>query len=216
MKSCQLVFAFALAWLMPECHGAFVTCTSTTISSIRQKALPGTTTALQAAKETSFLDGIVENFKASLKIAQDSNAQGYDIKQTLANVLAGEYDEAAVQAEIDAAVASAPCVMFTWERSPSCVNAVKALESMGIATTDNADQVKLVRLDDPWDEGNPLRAQLGKKLGRSSVPAIFIGGEYVGGFDGGVSEAAPGIQSMAFQGTLRPKLVKAGVKLPTN
>jgi hypothetical protein len=41
---------------------------------------------------------------------------------------------------------------------------------------------------------------------------IFIGGNYVGGFDGSVE--APGIQTMAFQGTLRPALEAAGVKWP--
>jgi glutaredoxin-related protein len=76
------------------------------------------------------------------------------------------------------------------------------------------NQVKIVRLDDPWDKGNPVRAEIGKRVGRSSVPMIFIGGEYVGGFDGGVSDKSPGIQTMAFQGTLRPTLEAAGVKLP--
>ena len=164
---------------------------------------------LKAAAEGSFVDSIVEKLQASLRIVQESNAKGYSFKQTLANVLAGDYDKATVQAQIDDVIASGPCVMFTWERSPSCVKAIEALELMGIA-----DQVKIVRLDDPWDQGNPIRAELGLRVGRTSVPAIFIGGEYVGGFDGGVSDSAPGIQSMAFRGTLRPKLEQAGIKLP--
>lgn len=168
-----------------------------------------TPSILKAAEEGSLVDGIVQKWQSALRIAQESNAKGYDFKQTLANVLAGDYDKAAIQAQIDADVASGPCVMFTWERSPSCVKAIEALEVMGIA-----DQVKIVRLDDPWDQGNPIRAELGLRVGRTSVPAIFIGGEYVGGFDGGVSDVAPGIQKMAFQGTLRPKLVQAGLKLP--
>jgi hypothetical protein len=39
---------------------------------------------------------------------------------------------------------------------------------------------------------------------------VFIGGEYVGGFDGGTSDDTPGILDLAFQGKLRPKLEAAG------
>jgi len=168
------------------------------------------TTRLKAVEERSFVEGIVDTLKNSLRIVQESNANGYDFKQTLANVLAGDYDEASIQAQIEAEIQSASCVLFTWERSPSCVKALKALELMGLS---NSDKVKIVRLDDPWDEGNPIRAQIGKMVGRTSVPAIFIGGDYVGGFDGG-TENAPGIQSMAFQCALRPKLEAAGISLP--
>ena len=93
--------------------------------------------------------------------------------------------------------------MFTWEKSPSCVKAVEALDMMG------ADY-KIVRLDDPWSEGNPIRSTLGKKVGRTSVPFIFIGGKYVGGYDGGSSDDAPGIVNMAFQGRLRSSLEDVG------
>lgn len=167
---------------------------------------PATPLLLSATEEPSFLDNLQTTLKRSVRIFQESNKQGYDFKQSLANVLAGDYDEAAAKAKIEDAIQSAPCVMFTWERSPSCVKAVEAFTTMKIF-----DQVKIVPLDDPWDEGNPLRAELGKKVGRSSVPFIFIGGEYVGGFDGGVSEAAPGIQTMSFTGKLRPALETAGV-----
>ena len=70
--------------------------------------------------------------------------------------------------------------------------------------------VKIVRLDDPWSEGNPMRAQLGKMVGRTSVPFVFINGEYIGGFDGGIDDNAPGMVDLAFQGTLRTKLSDAG------
>jgi len=103
-----------------------------------------------------------------------------------------------IQAEIDAA----PCVMFTWEASPSCKQAIKYLDVAGA-------KYKIVRLDDPWSEGNPIRAELGKMVGRSSVPCIFMGGKYVGGFDGGVGEAG-GLMEMAFKGTLQDKLKEVG------
>ena len=94
-------------------------------------------------------------------------------------------------------------VMFTWEKSPSCVKAVEAFDDMGV-------EYKVVRLDDPWSKGNPMRAELGQMVGRTSVPFIFIGGNYVGGYDGGLSDETPGLVKMAFMGTLRNKLSDVG------
>jgi hypothetical protein len=48
-------------------------------------------------------------------------------------------------------------------------------------------------------------------VGKSSVPAIFLGGKYVGGFDSGVDNMeSPGILEMAFKGTLRDELKEVG------
>mmetsp|Transcript_14422 Transcript_14422/g.17392 ORF Transcript_14422/g.17392 Transcript_14422/m.17392 type:complete len:208 (-) Transcript_14422:119-742(-) len=147
-------------------------------------------------------DNILDNIKTGYNKFQESRAAGYDFKQNTAAALAGEYDAEAVQAEMKELIKSAPCVMFTWEKSPSCVKAVKYL--------DIADaNVKIVRLDDPWDKGNPMRAELGKMVGQSSVPCIFIDGEYVGGFDSGPTDEAPGILDLAFKGTLLTKLKAA-------
>lgn len=149
------------------------------------------------------IDDFVADIKMRVRIAQESNAAGDDVKQTIANVLAGEYDSAGVVEMIEEEIASAPCVMFTWENSPSCKKAVSAFETIGAS-------VKIVRLDNPWSTGNPIRAELGKKVGRTSVPFVFIKGEYVGGFDGGIDDDACGMVDMAFKGTLRQKLSEAG------
>lgn len=153
--------------------------------------------------EESGENPLLTNLKMRFQIFQESRADGDKIEQTLANVLAGEYDPDAVRSEIKSIIESEPCVMFTWERSPSCVSAVKALDLAGA-------KFRNVRLDDPWEEGNPIRAELGKMVGKSSVPCIFIGGEYVGGYDAGVSDDAPGLLALAFQGELRQKLETAG------
>eukprot|EP00577_Skeletonema_sp_RCC1716_P023397 CAMPEP_0113397446 /NCGR_PEP_ID=MMETSP0013_2-20120614/14387_1 /TAXON_ID=2843 ORGANISM="Skeletonema costatum, Strain 1716" /NCGR_SAMPLE_ID=MMETSP0013_2 /ASSEMBLY_ACC=CAM_ASM_000158 /LENGTH=212 /DNA_ID=CAMNT_0000282035 /DNA_START=21 /DNA_END=659 /DNA_ORIENTATION=- /assembly_acc=CAM_ASM_000158 len=148
---------------------------------------------------SSFLDNVTKTYD----IFQKARSDGYDFKQSTAIALAGEYDADAVKAEIEEQIDSAPCVMFTWEASPACKKAIKYLDVAGA-------KYKIVRLDDPWEDGNPIRAELGKKVGRSSVPCIFIGGEYVGGFDGGVGDESPGILEMAFKGTLREKLMAVG------
>lgn len=161
------------------------------------------------SSSSSFWNGISNDLQMRYRIFQESQKGGDTIKQSMANVLAGEYDEDSVRRNIEQQIASAPCVMYTWERSPSCIQAKKAMELMGIL-----DQVSEIPLDKPWDQGHPIRAELGKMVGRSSVPAIFIDGKYVGGFDGGVSTDSPGIQAMAFQGTLRPALTAAGIQFP--
>lgn len=146
-----------------------------------------------------------DKFKADLqmrwRIFQES--KDYGLKQRIANVLAGDYDAEATRIELNELIQSAPCVMFTWEASPSCKQAVKALDLTQAS-------YKNVRLDNPWSTGNVLRAELGKMVGRSSVPFIFIDSKYVGGYDGGIDEDAPGIVDLAFLGTLRPKLESAG------
>jgi hypothetical protein len=57
----------------------------------------------------SAIDDFLEDIKMRLRIAQESNASGVSKKQTLAAVIAGEYDSEAVEAKIDEAIASAPC-----------------------------------------------------------------------------------------------------------
>ena len=149
--------------------------------------------------ETSFIDTLTNGYQ----LFQKSKSDGYDFKQSVTIAIAGEYDAAEIQSKIKEDIASAPVVMFTWEPSPDCKKAIKYLDIAGAS-------YKIVRLDDPWDEGNPVRAELGKMVGRSSVPCIFIGGQYVGGFDGGVGDDSPGILEMAFKGTLGDKLREVG------
>jgi glutaredoxin len=100
--------------------------------------------------------------------------------------------------------------MFTWTASPSCKQAMRALDLMGVTTS----SYKIIRLDDPWDEGNKIRAELGKRQGgKCSVPAIYINGEYIGGYDSGIGTDRPGLVDLALTGTLPERLRQAGVVL---
>ncbi|KAL7485950.1 hypothetical protein ACHAW6_011548 [Cyclotella cf. meneghiniana] len=167
--------------------------------TLPNKLARATHLASTSQDEASFLDTLTQGYQTF----QTARSQGYDFKQSVAIAIAGQYDEQAVQSKIQTHIDSAPCVLFTWEASPACKKAIRYLDVAGA-------KYKVVRLDDPWSEGNPMRAELGKRVGRSSVPCIFIGGEYVGGFDGGVGEKSPGILEMAFKGTLREKLAEVG------
>lgn len=51
----------------------------------------------------------IDNVKMRARIAQESNKAGASPKQTIADVLAGEFDQASVEDKIEEAIASAPC-----------------------------------------------------------------------------------------------------------
>jgi hypothetical protein len=55
-------------------------------------------------KETSIVDGL----QTSFRIMRESQAQGYSITQIMANVLAGDYDEKAINAKIDNYIQQSP------------------------------------------------------------------------------------------------------------
>jgi len=140
----------------------------------------------------------------AFEIFQKSQAEGMSFKQSVADAIAGEYDIEATTADVKSLAASAPLVLFTWESSPACKKAIKLLAETGV-------QPKMIRLDDPWSEGNPRRAALGRLTGQSSVPSVWIGGEYVGGCDDGPDSVdAPGLIPLAFRGKLFEKLESAG------
>ena len=48
-----------------------------------------------------------------LRIFQESNASGSSFKQSVANVLAGEYDEDQIKTDVDELINSAPCGKIT-------------------------------------------------------------------------------------------------------
>ena len=148
-------------------------------------------------------EGPLASVQSAFSIYQRSQAEGMDFKQSVADALAGEYDRDAITAEVKAAAEANPLVLFTWEASPACKKALKLLAGTGATPT-------IVRLDDPWSEGNVRRAALGRLTGKSSVPSIWIGGEYVGGCDDGPSDDAPGLVPLAFRGALFDKLQAAG------
>ena len=56
-------------------------------------------------------------------------------------------------------------------------------------------------------DGYPLRAELAELTGRTSVPALYVGGAFVGGCnDGGMG----GVMTLDKSGTLKSLLAEAG------
>jgi glutaredoxin 3 len=100
-----------------------------------------------------------------------------DGKQALVKGLAGDYDEVAVRARLDGLVADNKVLMLSFNTWPFCVKAKAVLDAKGAKYT-------AVELDtDP--EGKAIRAEMGELLGRTSVPAIWIDSNFVGGCNDG-------------------------------
>eukprot|EP01082_Thalassiosira_pseudonana_P001087 g1414.t1 g1414 contig10:2042317-2042997(-) len=134
-----------------------------------------------------------------------SNDLGYTFKQSVADLIAGEYDEDSTKNSIIDFTSSNPVAMYSFTTCPFCRKAKDYLDENSIPYT----TIELDLLPD--NEGNEIRAQLGRLTRRTSVPSIFIGGEYIGGCNDG-----PGLLPMAKENggeALREMLKNAGVSL---
>lgn len=125
-----------------------------------------------------------ESFLISkIKVARGSVTSCYlfdflkDGKKALVRSLAGEYDQKAVRDRINTMVEENPVLMLSFTTCPYCIKAKACLDAKNT-------RYKVVELDvDP--EGKAIRAELGDMVGRTSVPAIWIGQKFVGGCNDG-------------------------------
>lgn len=124
------------------------------------------------------------------------------LKQFLADRVAGDYDVAAVDGTIDAFLAAHPVVLFSFTSCPFCRRAKDRLDELRVT------YFALELDEDPL--GPAIRAQLGRRTGRTSVPSIWISGDYIGGLNDG----EPGLLPLDSQGLLLPKL-RAARAMPT-
>lgn len=127
------------------------------------------------------------------------NSLGQQFKQFVADIVAGDdYDIEAVNAKIDGFVADNPVAMFSFTTCPFCRRAKDLLDEKGV-------QYEVLELDElEGNAGNEIRANLGRKTGRTSVPSIFIGGKYIGGCNDG-----PGLLPLENSGELDALLQEA-------
>mmetsp|Transcript_26082 Transcript_26082/g.57751 ORF Transcript_26082/g.57751 Transcript_26082/m.57751 type:complete len:319 (+) Transcript_26082:46-1002(+) len=123
-----------------------------------------------------------------------------DFKQGITAKLAGEYDAVAVNKQIDLLIKTNPCMVFSQSTCPFCVKAKNLL------ITELGATVKVVELNLDKELGYPIRAELGKRTGRTSVPSVWIGGKFVGGCNDG---PMGGVMTLNRENTLVPMLVKA-------
>jgi glutaredoxin 3 len=122
-----------------------------------------------------------------------------DIMKGVAKLQAGSYDEAEVKGALERQIQNRPCVMYSFSTCPFCKQTKECLDRLGAMYT-------CVELDQV-EGGMATRAELANKVGRTSMPAVFAGGEYIGGCnDGGMG----GVLTLNKAGSLKPLLQKAG------
>lgn len=94
--------------------------------------------------------------------------------------------------------------MYSLSTCPFCSEAKRILNGLGTIYT-------IVECD--TDEGGmAIKAELAGRIGRTSLPAVFAGGEFLGGCnDGGLG----GVATLHKQGRLAPLLINAGALSPT-
>lgn len=140
-----------------------------------------------------------ESLANRLSTSVAENSLGYRFKQFVADIVAGDdYDVEAVNARIDNFVSDHPVAMFSFSTCPFCRRAKDLLDEKGV-------KYEVLELDElEGNAGNEIRANLGRKTGRTSVPSIFLGGNYIGGCNDG-----PGLLPLDKSGELDVLLQEA-------
>lgn len=120
-------------------------------------------------------------------------------KQFIADRLAGDFDEGAVGKGIDEDISSNTVLMYSFSTCPFCLKAKQILDEKKVDYK--------VRELDLETGGYAIRAMLGRRTGRTSMPSVWVKGTYVGGAnDGGLG----GVVTLDTSGELEPLLKEAG------
>nr|ACF24559.1 cytosolic glutaredoxin [Gymnochlora stellata] len=122
----------------------------------------------------------------------------YVLDRKASEVKNGGVDEKEEQTMLQMIVDSHPVVVFS---STSCMFCDEAKDVL----MDLDANFHVVELDLEKDEGKELRQELYKATSRSTTPAIFVDGEFIGGCNDG-----PGLIPLHKKNELVPLLRKAG------
>ncbi|KAL3765393.1 hypothetical protein ACHAWU_002311 [Discostella pseudostelligera] len=141
------------------------------------------------------------SFANQLSQIVSNNDIGYTFKQTVADLVADQYDREARAKSITSFNEENSVAMYSFTTCPFCRKAKDYLDENSIPYS----SIELDLL--PGNEGNEIRSELGRMTKRTSVPSIFIGGKYIGGCNDG-----PGLLPLAREGKLDDLLQNAGVK----
>jgi glutaredoxin len=116
------------------------------------------------------------SFANQLSKIVSNNDIGYAFKQTVADLVAGDYDREARRKSITTFIEEYPVAMYSFTTCPFCRKAKDYL-------AENSIPYVSIELDlMTGNEGNEIRSELGRMTKRTSVPSIFIGGENVSAF----------------------------------
>ena len=130
------------------------------------------------------------------KFSEFMATRAYAFKQLVADIVAGDYDKSKVDAQIEEFIASSDVALFSFTTCPFCRRAKDALEERSIP-------YKAMELDElEGNLGNEIRAELGRRTKRTSVPSIFVKGEFIGGCNDG-----PGLLPLLENGEFEARLM---------
>lgn len=94
----------------------------------------------------------------------------------------GDYDEKTVRQEMNELVADNQIVMYSFVDCPWCIAAKDLLNEH----YSQEFSISVIELEELGLKGKAMRAELAKWTGRTSLPAIFVRGQPIGGFTDGV------------------------------
>jgi glutaredoxin len=142
----------------------------------------------------------IAQFADGLQKVLTSSSPLNEGKKSLVRALAGEYDDEAVRAKLNGLISENQVLMLSFTTWPFCIKAKDVLNKYG-----GPGSYKVVELDVVSD-GKPLRAEMANIIGRTSVPAIWIGGKFIGGCNDG---PLGGVVKLDESGELSPMLEAA-------
>jgi glutaredoxin 3 len=90
---------------------------------------------------------------------------------------AGKYDREAMQARLKNRIEEFPVFFLKFETCPYCIKIEKILESKTISSSN----MKIVELDSLGQEKYAIRREVIEMVNQTTIPAIWIGGKFVGG-----------------------------------
>lgn len=128
-----------------------------------------------------------------------TNSPLNEAKNALVKSLAGDYDEEATKSKLVGLIDDSPVLMLSFVTCPFCIKAKGIMNSLGAKYT-------VIELDQEPD-GKAIRAVMSSMVGRTSVPAIWIGGTFIGGCNDG---PMGGVASLNNAGQLRDLLAGVG------
>lgn len=133
-------------------------------------------TSRQLSNENDPTSNLFAQFADSLQNAL-TNSPLNEGKKKLVRMLAGDYNKDEIQEKIGNFIEENPVLMLSFTTCPFCLKAKSVLDEKGVT-------YKAVELDQEPD-GGAMRAEMANLIGRTSVPAIWIGGSFVGGCNDG-------------------------------
>jgi glutaredoxin 3 len=98
-------------------------------------------------------------------------------KKAVVKMFAGDYDSVAIRDKVTSLIDNNPVLMLSFTTCPYCIKAKSVLDSTNAKYT-------VIELDIESD-GKAIRAEMANIIGRTSVPAIWINKQFIGGCNDG-------------------------------